>query len=42
MRKNKKDNYRVSTVKTAKSIALVYIKECELDKVTKFGLPAKL
>lgn len=39
MRKNKKDNYRISTVKSAKSVALVYIKECELDKVTKFGLP---
>ena len=39
MRKNKKDNYRVSSVKSAKSIACVYIKECELDKVTKFGLP---
>ncbi|WP_294628193.1 site-specific DNA-methyltransferase [uncultured Bacteroides sp.] len=39
MRKNKKDNYRISTVKYAKSVALVYIKEYELDKVTKFGLP---
>lgn len=39
MRKNKKDNYRISTVKSAKSVALVYIKEYELDKVTKFGLP---
>ena len=37
--KNKKDNYRVTSVRSAKSIALVYIKECELDKVTKFGLP---
>lgn len=39
MRKNKKDNYRISTVKSAKSVASVYIKDCELDKVTKFGLP---
>lgn len=39
MRKSKKDNYRISTVKSAKSVALVHIKECELDKVTKFGLP---
>lgn len=39
MRKNKKDNYRIFSVKSAKSVALVYIKECELDKVTKFGLP---
>lgn len=39
MRKNKKANYRISTVKSAKSVASVYIKDCELDKVTKFGLP---
>ena len=39
MRKDKKNNYRISSVKSAKSVASVYIKECELDKVTKFGLP---
>lgn len=39
MRRNRKENYRISTVKSAKSVALVYVKECDLDKVTKFGLP---
>ncbi len=39
MRKNKRTSYRVSTTKEAKAIALDYLKNLELDKVTKFGLP---
>lgn len=39
MRRNRKEHYRISTVKSAKSVALVYVKECDLEKVTKFGLP---
>lgn len=39
MRNNNKNSYRVSTVKEAKSIALDYLKNIELEKVTKFGLP---
>lgn len=39
MRKYKKNSYRIPTVKSAKSVASVYIKECELENVTKFGLP---
>lgn len=38
MRGSKKQ-YRVSTVKEAKAIALSYLKNVEVDKVTKFGLP---
>lgn len=38
MRKSSKQ-YRVSTVREAKSIALSYLKKVEVDKVTKFGLP---
>ena len=39
MRRNNKTSYRVSTVKEAKSIALAHLKQLELEKVTKFGLP---
>ncbi len=39
MRKNNKDKYRISTVKDAKAVALVHIKELELENATKFGLP---
>ena len=39
MKKNNKEIYRISSVKSAKLVALVYIKDCELEKVTKFGLP---
>jgi len=39
MRRNNKNAYRVSTVKEAKTIALDYLKNLELEKVTKFGLP---
>ncbi len=39
MRKNNKNSYRVSNVKEAKVIALNFIKQLDLDKATKFGLP---
>ena len=39
MRKKNKSTYRVSTVKTAKEIALNHIKNAQLENVTKFGLP---
>ena len=39
MRKNYKTSYRVSTVKTAKEIALTHIKQWQLENVIKFGLP---
>ncbi|HIX27540.1 MAG TPA: site-specific DNA-methyltransferase [Candidatus Barnesiella excrementigallinarum] len=39
MRQNNKINYRISSAKAAKSVALTQIKEYELEKATKFGLP---
>lgn len=39
MRKNNKKNYRISSVRSAKSVALVYIKDCNLENATRFGLP---
>lgn len=38
-RTNNKKQYRVTTAKMAKEISLGYLKEIELEKVTKFGLP---
>lgn len=39
MRKENRKYYRVKTVKDAKSIALNYTKDIEIENVTKFGLP---
>ena len=39
MRRNNKRAYRITTIKDAKSIASSYLKEIELENVTKFGLP---
>lgn len=39
MRKNNKKKYRISSVRSAKSVALVYIKDCNLENATRFGLP---
>ena len=39
MRKQNREKYRVKTVKDAKSIALSYTKEVEVENVTTFGLP---
>lgn len=39
MRKLNRGYYRVKTVKDAKSIALTYTKEAEVENVTTFGLP---
>lgn len=38
-RNNNRDRYRITTTKVAKEIAVNHLKELELDKVTKFGLP---
>lgn len=38
MRKKEKE-YRIKTIAQAKSIAMEYLKQVELDKVIKFGLP---
>lgn len=39
MRRNNKKDYRISSVRSAKSVALVYIKDCNLENATRFGLP---
>lgn len=38
-RSKKKEQYRVTTAKMAKEIALTHLREIELENVTKFGLP---
>lgn len=38
-RKNKRNQYRVTTTKVAKDISTQYLKEVELENATKFGLP---
>ncbi|MBR1803560.1 MAG: site-specific DNA-methyltransferase [Muribaculaceae bacterium] len=39
MRRQNREYYRVKTVKDAKSIALTYTKDVEVENVTSFGLP---
>lgn len=39
MRKQNKDSYRIKTVSEAKNVALSYLKQVNLEKAIKFGLP---